>query len=41
MTFYAGSKTLDFVAAGLVVPVAPVLGNVPLPLKCSDVVTFA
>ena len=41
ITFFAGSKTLDFTAAGLVVPGSSVLGNVPLPLKCSDVVTFA
>ncbi len=41
MTFFAGTKTLDYVASGLVVPGSPVTGTVPLPLKCADVVTFA
>ncbi len=42
MTFFPGLKTLDFTAAGLgAVAGGSVLGNVPLPLKCEDVVTFA
>ena len=41
MTFYAGSKTLDFTAPALAVPASPVLGNVPLPLNCDVVVVFS